>query len=308
MKNKHYVISFFLFIMTTIILLFMVDYFFYYFYKDTSVNYKSIKNYFSSYRDEAKQEIDNKYIYDRLTERTYRKVENVNSKSDSIVLFGFSSVYGLNLKPNETVSYNLAKYTKRPIYNRAKPESSLNHMYYQLSSEDFYKIVKKPDYIIYFYTPKQIMLMNNKMDYCQHDVYYKLKDDKLLKYEKIPLYKKSYLISGINRFVFRKKYLDAYYKNEAKLFKTILIESKNEARKYWGNDFKFIIVRCANSGSILENKMFDELNKEGFVVLDLHKYIDIKDQKYNSYKSFRLNALFWKDVASILVKEFDLNQ
>lgn len=307
MKNKYKIFIYIsLFAILATVLLLVADYFCYCSYEGTNKKPKPVRDYIYNYKNKTEQENFDKYIYDKIVKRTYRKIENENSHLKPIVLFGFSNVYGLNLTPQETISFNIGKITKRPVYNRAKAESSLNHMYYQLSNDDFYKIVKKPEIIFYFYSPKQFMLMNHKLDFCQHDIYYKLKRGRLIKYENIPLYKKSYLMSAINRFIFRKGYFkNIYYTTDAKLFETLLIESKKEAQKHWGDNIKFVIVKCFDSDNILEDKIFINLSKQGFVIFELKKFMKIKDKIYKD--GARHSPLFWKDTAEVLVKEFNLN-
>ena len=286
------------------ILLFLADYYYYIALDDKIKKNKSLYDYIVKYQDKTETEINNKYIYDKNTNRFYRPIENSNSKLKPVVIFGFSSVYGLNLDKNETISHNLANLTHRPIYNRTKPEASLNHMYYQLSNNDFYKIVPKPEYILYFYVSKQYVLMNNKLDFCQHDVYYTLKKDSLAKNNKISILKKSYLIAQLNIAKFKKSGIKHFLNDKNnKLFEKILLESKNKQKKHWKNDTKFIVIICSKPCDS-ENKIFSKLNKNGFKIIELYKYIDIENKKYKD--GSRPNAKYWQDAAKIIVKELKL--
>ena len=280
-----------------------LDYFFYYSYKGTNKNAKSLKDYVLNYKNKTQNEINAKYIFDNDRDRKFRTAQNIKSSLKPVLIFGASSVYGLNLDENETVSYNLAKLTKRPVYNRTKPEASLNHMYYQLSNNDFYKIVPKPEYILYFYVPKQYVLMNNKLDFCQHDVYYKLKNSKLIRVVRIPIIKKSYLMAKLNIIKFQKYGLRYFLNNKNnKLFEKILIESKNEAQKHYGKDVKFVIINC--SFDDLQKETFKSLSDNGFMIFDLYKFININDKIHKD--ASRPNAKYWQKAAIITVDKLKL--
>jgi len=202
----------------------------------------------------------------------------------------------LNLKNNETISYFLKDVVKNPIINRTKAEFSPNHMYYQLSNPKFYKIVKKPKYILYFYTPKQFVLINNKLDFCQHDVYYKIKNNTLERYEKIPIIKKSYLIAKINLYLFRNKTQLFFTKKNQLLFEKILIESKRITQSHWGDTFKFIIIVCCKPGNKKEEQILQKLEKENFIIFNLYECINF----YDFFENGRPSAKYWLNVARVL--------
>lgn len=272
-------------------------------FKSYNIKNKSYFNEYYKYKKKTQQEIAKKYIFDTSSSTNFRDIENKNSNLESIILFGTNEVYGLNLNPDETISHNLSKLTSRPIYNRVKSESSLNHMYYQLSNEDFYKIIKKPKYIFYFYTPKQLILTNNKYDFGIHDIYYKLKNGKIEKYKKIPLNKRLFLIGKINKTLYKNNFLYYFYKKDSAIFKTLLSESKNEAQKHWGKDVNFVIIICNKNNSPFEDEIFKDLKNKGFIIFELNNCLNSKKQKNDISKPD-----FWIESAKILTKEFKLNE
>ncbi len=79
-----------------------------------------------------------------------RPVMNPDSKMDSIIIFGCSYAYGYVFPNEQTISYVMSKYSKRPIYNRAINGWGIQHVIYQLRDENFYKEIKtRPKYIFY---------------------------------------------------------------------------------------------------------------------------------------------------------------
>ncbi len=273
-----------------------------------SFNHRN-KSYFGEYKIfkyKTPKTIADKYIYDINTTKKYRKTENKNSAKKPILLFGHTLLYGYDLEENETLSHNLAILTKRPIYNRVKPETNHNHMYYQLSNEDFYKIIPKPEYIFYFYDSKHIAQSKNKLEFGSQDIYYKQKKDKLIVYKKLPISKKSFLLAKINIFLFKNKFSQLYFKANETLFKKILNESHKEAEKHWGKNTRFIIVELHACKSKTEEKIIEDLKKEGFEVFELYKYINLKDKKYKNKNKECYNSLLWEETAKVLAGEFDL--
>ncbi len=73
-----------------------------------------------------------------------RKPDGLKYKNkDSIIIFGCSYALGQYLNYNQTFSYKLAEFLKRPVYNRAISAGSFQHMYMQTISDSLYKTVTK---------------------------------------------------------------------------------------------------------------------------------------------------------------------
>ena len=199
-----------------------------------------------------------------------------------IVLFGCSFTYGSGLKENQKFSYKLSEYTKRPVYNRGIPGSGIQHMYYQLSKENFYAVVKrKPEYIIYTYIP----------DYHLHRMYeytfHLFSDDLYLRYVPNKKDSKGNLIR-VSDYI--PPYINGLYTVKA-LFKVrlnhilkkdmsyhdrfthfLFYESMQKAKTQY-EDTKFVVMcyeidnkphnSCAN-----KKELFKMLEKDGFIVLN----------------------------------------
>ena len=185
-----------------IIFVFLID--LYAFKKDLNYFYgKENRNFIKSYCEYYKKayepvDLHKRYIWGetKTGENFYRKVLNENSNLRPILLFGCSYIYGYKIPENNFFSYLLAKYTKRPVYNRAKDAVGTAVMLYQLQNEDFYKLFPKPPkYVIYTFLNDHIRRMYfpcSPLDYgkeYQTDIFYKLKNKKLkLKKKYFPLY------------------------------------------------------------------------------------------------------------------------
>ena len=87
--------------------------------------------------------------YESIKNYNFRPVMNADSKLNPIVIFGCSYAYGFIFKNEQTISYIMSKYSKRPIYNRAYNGFGVQHAIYQLKDGSFYKNIKKPRYIFY---------------------------------------------------------------------------------------------------------------------------------------------------------------
>ncbi len=266
------------------------------------------KTYINEYKKNNKtdKELNQKYIYDNAKTGKFKKIQNESSDLKAVVLFGFPGICGFQLDNDNNLSYYIGKLTKRPVYNRVKTESSPNHMYYQLSNEDFYKIITKAEYVFYFYIPKQIVQTSNKVEFCPHDIYYHIQNKKLTRYKKIPLNKKSYITTRIDKFLYtHDKFKNIYLQKNKKLFKTLLLESKQEAQNHWGN-INFVIVCFKHPEDKFEEKIIEDLKKEGFEVFELYKYINLKDKKYKNKNKKCYNSLLWEETAKVLAKEYEL--
>lgn len=87
--------------------------------------------------------------YEIITE-DFRPVLNENNNESPIIIFGCSYAHGYVFDNEETISYILSKYSKRPIYNRAYNSWSVQHAIYQLKEDaNFYNNIKSPRYVIY---------------------------------------------------------------------------------------------------------------------------------------------------------------
>lgn len=267
----------------------------------------NIINYIQIYRDKNEKKLIENYVYqqDIRNKKNYKRIENEESTLKPIMLFGDSFVYSNRLDKNGTFAHILAEYTNRPIYNQSTPFVKPQHMLFILEQNEFYKTVKIPEYILYIYVPVHVIEMYTKNANSSHDIFYKLQNGKLIRYNKIPFYKKSYFLGYLTTRLSKsnKNIFKLYFKTGEDLYKAVLIQSKKEMCKRWGDDTKFVIIRFFKTQNQLEDKMFEDLKQEGFVVFEIYNYIDTKLQIYQTDKKVRPNELFWKIAVPILIQK-----
>ncbi len=198
-----------------------------------------------------------------------------------IILFGCSYTSGSGLSKEQKLSSKLSKYTKRPVYNRGIAGGGIQHMYYQLSREDFYKQIKEePEYIIYTYIPA----------YHTHRMYeytfHLFSDDLYLRYVPNKLNKDGDLIRTAS---YMPKYINGLYTTK-KLFKVklyctlkkdnsyhdqftyLLFKKSMEKAKQHYKKTNFVIL-CYEIGHQEPNscadkkELFSKLKKDGAIVL-----------------------------------------
>ncbi len=189
-------------------------------------------------------------FYNVYKKKFIRPVENKNIPANPVIIFGCSFAYGDNLQYNQTFSHKLAKYIKRPIYNRAFGGWSAANMLYQLENDTFIKNIaislpstQTPKYVIYVYCPYQ-----------QHRIYlhvYDPGDDRLsvhynrknnsdiLIQQKLPPFLFSfYTIKKIDNYIASLKGYNPYFE-KSRNYLTILFfkQSLNLMKKYWNNNY-----------------------------------------------------------------------
>jgi len=300
---KLVLISFF------IVIFFLLDFYSYSVFENAS----SLKKYFLVQKNKTEKELVNNYICKIHDIRYKQKFPSLYDgvKNNPILLFGDSWIYRITLNKNENLASQIHLKTKRDVYDQSTPYVKPQHIFFQLGRDEFYKLIKKPDYIFYFYIPFHVMETYTKNARSTHDLFYKLQNKKLVKYKFIPFYKKSFLISHINAKLSGKfAVIEKFFFNKGKeIFSAIMIESLDKVRKYWGDDVKFVIVRFCENKRINENELFDKLQKQGFIIFNLYDYVDVSlKTNYISKTKRRPNKAFFEKIADILIKEFNLNQ
>ena len=287
MLRKFFV---FLFISSVcLIMLFYADFATYYITTKKYINYYSFEdvkeNYFNFYNSvlhiKNKNELKKLYIdgIDKENKSFYREVVNENSNLPSILLFGCSYVYGYKIDDDKIFSQILGNYTKRPVYNRAKDGLGVSAMLFQLQNENFYKMIKEPEYVIYTYifdhTRRMFITSVPFIDY-YYDIFYKLENDKL-KLRKFV--NKIYSIEVLKNY-FYLKYNKSTDDKIINLFKAQILESNKLIKQHWRNA-KFVILVYTNDirpFDIIE----DELKKQGIIIIyrkDIAPFDDY-DEKY----------------------------
>lgn len=245
-------------------------------------------------------------------ENKFRKQVNVESNKKPIIIFGCSFAYGENLKENQTFSYKIAMKTKRPVYNRAMSSWSVQHMLFQLQNEIIFKNNEKPEFIIYVFMSDHMRRMFVPMFFPTEDYYnlrYLKKGNTLILED---INKKSL------RGLYIKNLLEETYVIRCKLkqptesfdtLKLMLKESKKEAEKKYSG-VKFVVLKYMNVNNYwyLNTNRWQELEKEGFIILDTKK-LTRKDLSKNEYKqkdNIHPNEKAWDIIVPALIKELNL--
>ena len=206
-----------------------------------------------------------------------RKPEGLNYTKKPIVIFGCSYAYGLNLNKEQTFSYKLSHFTKRPVYNRAVSGWGFQHMLNQVKQNQFYIDIPEPEYVIYLmindhfrrlYVPT---FMSASLLDETYNLRYELKDGKLIiKKEKNALLEfihRLYITQKIEHFYINNILLKS--DNYEQYFSFALqhsVESKNEMKKHWKNT-KYVVILYQTFPH--DNLFIEQLKKNGFIVISL---------------------------------------
>ncbi len=214
------------------------------------------------------------------------------NKKPPIILFGCSFTFGTMLEDNQTFSYKLSKLTKRNVYNYALEACGIQHMYYFLSNERFYKDISSasypPPYVIYVYIPSHLQRLTSNIFpdiICQNGslLLYNLQDNDL-KQKKIPSFLfKSFLIKKIFYLIDKKNNQNTLEKKYKKfmLANELFLHSKEQLEKHYPN-IKFVILKYnidEKEEDINEMPfMWDVLKKEGFIIINSEDLVGRKFQ------------------------------
>ena len=308
MKKSIIVFFFILFIL----LIFMLANFAVFYFEIKKINTNSnIKDIMLEYKNFLSRDISYKDSFETLIySKNIRKVENENSKEKPILIFGCSFTEGSGLKDNETISYKLGKTITRPIYNRGLSGTGVQHMLFQLKTEEFYKIVPKPEYIIYIFmdghtqrifTPVALSFNN-----CYTAFYKKEKNEFKLK-------KRNFLSDKIIIQHYISNQLAWYFLNRFKIYKdfseNLLIdyiqESRKEAEKHWGKDLKFVVMFYRDP---IRQETIKELDDLGYIIITKEDFkINVWDKKFQiSETDDHPNGLAWDYIVPEIVKKLNL--
>ena len=321
MKNNIY--KFFLILVVNLIFIFiLIGLFNYYvYYRELkSIGFNSYE-IFSNYIYFLKRDISENNRFNNMIEPDsvgkeniedkFRKVENRTSDKQPIILFGCSFVYGSGLNDNETLSFELAAKTGRPVYNRAKNGWGVQHMLYQLKNEEFYNIIPKPQYIIYVYFDGHLTRMSQPITVSMPNCYYVFYNEKNKNYY---LKRRTFFTDKIIFQHFLANQLDWNFLNKIngynnkqynRLFNYIL-ESKKEAEKHWDNDVQFVVLMYSEINDDIKNR----LKETGIEVISKEDFkIDVNDEEYTiSKNNTHPNAKAWDIIIPIIIDKLKINK
>ena len=263
---------------------------------------------------------DASILQDYINNKRFRPVENEGTKTKKpILIFGCSFAYGYRLKDNETFSYQLGKLTGRPVYNRAYPGWAPQHMYIQLQNKNFYKIVPKPEYIIYVFIPNQIarfhLTTRITTSRYKYNIFYKISKNKL----KRDIFSE-YINSFATIYLVKRKLHPVqprslkYRQYDHKLLKLYFSTSKQIVNKKWGNDVKFIIILYGKESRLKKLlPTFNGLKKSNFTIININ---DLSDKNFNSKEyqigkingkwDYHPNAKAWEEITPLIVNKLNL--
>ncbi len=249
-----------------------------------------------------------------IIEGRFRPIETFGKKH-SMLFFGCSFNYGANLQDNQILSYKLAKLTKSTAYNRASSGWGAQQMLYQLRGKEIYSIIKdEPDYIVYVYMSDHINRLNKYQWGMPWDnqvnLRYREKNGKLI--EQKPFLKSLWHCFTIKALqVEYEKHLNSpkdFTKN-LDLFRRIMKESLTLLKGHYPKT-KFIILiysPCFDN-TPQENKMFSDLEKDGFIVLRTQDIVteDLRQPQYHFGSDCHPTEQAWDAVAPALIKKLKL--
>jgi hypothetical protein len=217
----------------------------------------------------------------------FRPVMNSESKENPVVIFGCSYAYGYVFDNDQTISYALSKYSKRPIINRAKSGWGIQHMLYQLKEDkEFTSSIKPPKYVIYVlmdsYNHYERLYYTSFSSVIDYYFGYKERNGKFIERKPfLGLYYNFVIFRFIQNEIIQKIVLH-YCKNPKSMVydrvTKYFIETQHEIQKNWGNkngeNPKFIILALENN-NIEYYK--EDLEEQGIDVIEISKLIGIKD-------------------------------
>ncbi len=262
------------------------------------------------------------YLSEKL--EALRPIMNSESKQDSIIIFGCSYAYGYIFENEQTISYVLSKYSKRPIYNRAINGFGIQHAIYQLRDENIYNDIKtKPKYV-FFVLMDCLGHLSRLYNTAFPNI---LSDEYFLTYEKRGnelVEKKPFLNLYFNLAVFRhiqnilsnkrieKKLTENPEKEDFDLFIFHFKTLNNLIKQKWSDENskeypKLIILAFEENKKELWE---DELKKEGIDVIDIADAIgvhDLSDTKKGYFEpeiAGHPNAKVWTALMPYLKKRY----
>lgn len=266
----------------------------FYVYK-TPMNF--IKSYLRTYKRifYTTKNYDVLFIKDKGYNTVFRQPVNTESTKPPILLMGCSYTFGSFLTPEESFMGKLAKLTNRPIYNRALSARGADEMLYQLSSDEFYSKVPKPEWLIYVFIPDQVR--RTQIPCCVDDigVYYDNKVE-ITKDFNIPV-------------IYTLKKRINYYETDKYIFhfNKIMKNIKEQAEKHWGKDVKFAFIFYANNDLALPI-IKKSVEKDGFVFLSLNELtkIDLITEEYKLEDKLHPSEKAWDILTPLIVEKLGL--
>lgn len=238
----------------------------------------------------------------------YRKTVGLEYKNRPIYLFSCSFPHGFGLGENQTFGYKLSKATKRPVYNFSTGGKGPQFIYYKMKREDHFNKKVMPEYIVYVYIQEHILfglvkqLSGNKN---AANLIYK-KEKGVYKEEK-PLFVNFWgllTVKKIQEYFFSK----ISEQEKLKYFEDMLVESKKISdKRFPGSKFVILIYPKDNSFFKGVDKTFENLQKKGFIVIDLKKEMNkkLESDEYKIYDKFHPSEKAWDEITPYVAKKLN---
>lgn len=243
-------------------------------------------------------------------------------KAAPILFFGDSYAHGQYLEPNQTFAYKLSKTLKRPVYNRAIPGASFQHMYYQVSddfAETFFKQVPYSDLIFFIIIDPHYERMTIFSDfgviYNNFYLRYKFKNGKFIKdnYNNYFLnaIKSSYIIRTLN-ISYVKRYI-SNPKNADKLtdeMTAYFIETRKKLEEHWDKKSKFVVILYSYIPIRFKKELRQKLEQQDFIVIDTDDLtdVDLSSEKYMFQDNLHPKEAAWNLLTPKIIKTLDLDK
>ena len=237
----------------------------------------------------------------------------VNETKNSIILFGCSFAYGVNLFYQQTFGYKLSCLLNRKVINRAIGAGSLQHMYYQTSLDTFYEKVPKTNNVIYIFVNDQV---RRPFIYTFHPnsgffyLHYSLKKKELImdnyKNPFVNFFKSLYIVK-----LFHHKYVSYFIddKRNAEFLTDILvlyfIKIRKNLETHWQTKINFNVVIYDNFK--YKDILINKLKNEKINVIDVAELSDkLKfDEKY--FKDNHPTEAAWDLLTPLIAKKLLLD-
>lgn len=246
-----------------------------------------------------------------------RKPDGIKySDKKPIVIFGCSIGHGSYLENHQTFSYKLSNELKCPVYNRSIPGGGIQHMYFQTTSNDFYKYVPPSDTIIYVLIEDQIRrMMINYFSVLDLSImlHYSIKNNKLVvdNYNNYYLnfLKSLYISKAINHI-----YANNFTKDKAnseKIANMVLLylkESKKELETHWNKKIKFYVLMYDNLEILHKNEIKKKLEENGFIVTSTSELTNenLLSEKYLMLDNYHPTEAAWDLLTPKIIEKFGL--
>lgn len=200
-------------------------------------------------------------------------VENEESEKAPILLLGDEVAMGLELNREDELSYQLAKKTGRPVYNRAVNCPPMQTALKQVRDKELYKQIPKPEYVIFTFSRGCNIVSYRPYTYqlarFNPSIYYKKKGDFLVEDNIRPYLLRSttYFWYATSQVIYSEPTQDML-----DLLGLYFVEIRRAINENWGDDVKFVIMAYDTKEAIAWlQPLLDVLEQKNFIVLDINK-------------------------------------